>query len=48
MRMEKVDFYYFSGTGNTLLVVEKMMETFQENGLDVEIHKIEDSESFKD
>lgn len=43
MKMENVDVYYFSGTGNTLLVAKKMIETFQENGIDVEIHKIEDS-----
>lgn len=42
MKIETVDFYYFSGTGNTLLVVEKMQETFQANGFDVNIHKIED------
>jgi NAD-dependent dihydropyrimidine dehydrogenase PreA subunit len=45
MEIKKVDFYYFSGTGNTLLVVKKMKETFQENGIDVEIYKIENSDS---
>ena len=39
-----VDFYYFSGTGNTLLVVKKMQETLQEEGIEVELHKIEDSD----
>lgn len=47
MTIEKVDFYYFSGTGNTLLVVEKMEETFKKNGVDVELHKIEDSDPLK-
>ncbi|EKF84842.1 4Fe-4S ferredoxin [Methanobacterium formicicum DSM 3637] len=43
MKMETVDFYFFSGTGNTLLVVKKMQETFQENGIPVNLHKIEES-----
>lgn len=43
MKMETVDFYFFSGTGNTLLVVKKMQETFQENGIRVNLHKIEES-----
>jgi ferredoxin len=38
-----IDFYYFSGTGNTLLVVKKMQETFQEKGIKVNLHKIEES-----
>lgn len=38
-----VDFYFFSGTGNTLLVVNKMCETFEKNGIDVNIHRIENS-----
>jgi ferredoxin/flavodoxin len=43
MKMETVDFYFFSGTGNTLLVVKKMQETFQKNGIQVNLHKIEES-----
>jgi Pyruvate/2-oxoacid:ferredoxin oxidoreductase delta subunit/flavodoxin len=42
MKMEKVDFYYFSGTGNTYLVVKRMMETFQKNGIETNMYKIED------
>ncbi|NYB52266.1 MAG: 4Fe-4S ferredoxin [Methanobacteriaceae archaeon] len=38
-----IDFYYFSGTGNTLLVVKKMQETFQEKGITVNLYKIEES-----
>lgn len=38
-----IDFYYFSGTGNTLLVVKKMQETFRENGITVNLYQIEDS-----
>lgn len=43
MKTELVDFYYFSGTGNTLLVVKKMAETFEKNGIKVNLHKIEES-----
>ena len=41
--MNNIDFYYFSGTGNTLLVVKKMAETFEKNGINVNLHKIEES-----
>lgn len=41
--MENVDLYYFSGTGNTLLVVKKMVETFKDNGIESNLLKIEDS-----
>lgn len=44
MKIENVDFYYFSGTGNTLLVVEKMEETFKKNGVEVKLHPIERSD----
>lgn len=30
---DAIDFYYFSGTGNTLLVVKKMCDTFKKNGV---------------
>ena len=43
MVKDVIDFYYFSGTGNTLLVVKNMQETFQENGIQVNLHKIEES-----
>lgn len=39
-----VDFYYFSGTGNTLLVVKKMQETFENNGINANLYRIEDSD----
>lgn len=42
-----VDFYYFSGTGNTLLVVKKMQETFEKNGINANIYRIEDSDPEK-
>jgi ferredoxin/flavodoxin len=41
--MQVIDFYYFSGTGNTLLVVDRMAKVFQEHGANVTLHRIEDS-----
>lgn len=41
MKIEKVDFYYFSGTGNTLLVVKKMQETFEKNSVNVKLYPME-------
>ena len=41
--MKDIDLYYFSGTGNTLLVVKKMRDTFEKNGINVNLHKIEES-----
>ncbi len=40
---ENIDLYYFSGTGNTLLVTKKMVETFKDNGIKANLLKIEDS-----
>ncbi len=39
--MDAIDFYFFSGTGNTFLVVKKMREIFEINGVEVKLHKIE-------
>jgi len=36
-----IDFYWFSGTGNTLLVVRRMTEVFREAGVEVRLHRIE-------
>ncbi|MGB9980353.1 EFR1 family ferrodoxin [Methanobacterium sp.] len=47
MDLKAIDFYYFSGTGNTLLVVKKMQETFKKNGIDVKMHRIENSDPEK-
>lgn len=47
MKIENVDFYYFSGTGNTLLVVKKMVETFKKEGIKANLFKIEDSDPHK-
>jgi NAD-dependent dihydropyrimidine dehydrogenase PreA subunit/flavodoxin len=41
MNIEAIDFYYFSGTGNTLLVVKKMKEVFETQGVTVNLHRIE-------
>lgn len=43
MSLKNVDFYYFSGTGNTLLIVKKMEHTFSQNGVKVNLYRIEDS-----
>ena len=37
----KINFYYFSGTGNTLLVVKEMTKFFEEIGYEVNLKKIE-------
>lgn len=36
-----IDFYYFSGTGNTMLVTHKMADVFRENGYKVNLKRIE-------
>lgn len=38
-----VDFYYFSGTGNTYLVVKEMEKVFMEQGMAIKLCKIEES-----
>ncbi|MBI5680562.1 MAG: 4Fe-4S binding protein [Methanobacterium sp.] len=43
MEIKTIDFYYFSGTGNTLLVVNKMVETFEKRGISVDLCKLEES-----
>jgi len=39
--MKNVDIYYFSGTGNTLLVVQKAVEVFREQGVVTRLFKME-------
>ncbi|MDP2837242.1 MAG: EFR1 family ferrodoxin [Methanobacteriaceae archaeon] len=41
IKSKNIDFYYFSGTGNTFLVVNKMKEVFQGKGYSVELKPIE-------
>lgn len=45
--MNSLDLYYFSGTGNTLLVVEKLIEIFLKNNIKVNALKIENSKPEK-
>ncbi|MFH1037457.1 MAG: EFR1 family ferrodoxin [PVC group bacterium] len=42
--IKDIDIYYFSGTGNTLLVVKKMADVFRENGAATRLLKIEKSD----
>lgn len=39
---KRIDFYYYSGTGNTFLVMKEMTEVFRERGYGVNIKRIED------
>jgi ferredoxin/flavodoxin len=41
MAWETIDIYYFSGTGNTLLVIKKIKDTFEKKGRNVNIYRIE-------
>ncbi len=43
MNLKTVDFYYFSGTGNTFLIVKKVEDTFSRNGVKVNLYRIEGS-----
>lgn len=43
MKSKQVQFFYFSGTGNTLLVVKQMQKVLEEFGAEVELHRIEES-----
>lgn len=40
---DKLQFFYHSGTGNTFLVVQKMVEIFEKNGIEVNLYKIENT-----
>jgi len=44
MLITQIDFYYFSGTGNTELVVKKMSEVFSSHKISVTINRIEKSD----
>jgi len=43
MIMKTIDLLLLFRTGNTLMVVKKMAETFEKNGIKVNLHKIEES-----
>jgi ferredoxin len=42
--MEKIDCYYYSGTGNTFLIVKEMTAVFAERGIESALHRIEDTD----
>ena len=41
MIKDNIDFYYFSRTGNTYLVVHKMREVWERQGLNVNLFPLE-------
>ncbi len=45
MKYETADIYYFSGTGNTLLVARKTAETLRQHDVTVGLHRIETSKA---
>jgi len=44
MKSKTIDFYCFTGTGNTLLVARMMAETFSDRGIQVDFRRIESSD----
>ena len=40
-KFETLDFYFFTGTGNTLAVVLEMTSVFRSRGINVELHRME-------
>ncbi|MGC9516769.1 MAG: EFR1 family ferrodoxin [Methanomicrobiales archaeon] len=47
MGIKNIDLYYFSGTGNTYLVVNKMVEIFKKYGVEANLYQIEKSDPTK-
>jgi flavodoxin len=43
MRKE-IDFYYYSGTGNTLLIAREMKRVFERNNLQITLKKTEETD----
>ncbi|MCD4783430.1 MAG: EFR1 family ferrodoxin [Candidatus Eremiobacteraeota bacterium] len=41
MSIKTIDFYFFSGSGNTYLVVKEMADLFKEEGMEVNLFRIE-------
>jgi len=39
--MDSIDFYYFSGTGNTLLIAQRVAEVFKRRGFNVTLKRME-------
>jgi ferredoxin len=44
MKKKKIDLYYYSGTGNTLLVVQEMVQVFEKHAIPVTMHRIEETD----
>lgn len=44
MNFEETDIFYFSGTGNTFLVMQKIKKVLEEKGVDVDTWKIEETD----
>lgn len=42
-----INFFYYSGTGNTLLIVNEMIKIFSAKGIQVNLHKIEHTDPKK-
>ncbi|MFA7118976.1 MAG: EFR1 family ferrodoxin [Sphaerochaetaceae bacterium] len=47
MAIAEIDFYFYSGTGNTLLVVEEMQRVFSSHGIQVFLHEMTDTDPGK-
>ena len=45
MQRNTIDFYVFSGTGNTMLVAKEMIQYFEENEIEVNLHHLEKSDA---
>ncbi len=41
MKKNEIDLYYYSGTGNTLLIIKEMAQVLEENAITVNMHRIE-------
>lgn len=44
MTGSEIDFYFYSGTGNTLLIVKEMTEVFAAKGVRIHLHKLENTD----
>jgi len=44
MKRKQIDLYYYSGTGNTLLVIQEMVQVFEEHAIPVKLHRIEETD----
>ena len=44
MKRDTIDFYFFSGTGNTLLVAREMAKVFIENNIKTNLYRLEETD----